>query len=108
MNSRVDYGVRSYRFSHYSTFRPEEFLTAEVRFPPKTHSSLFHYYFSLLQLSVMNIIRYLYTCTVLRLAIMIFVHLPSYLTNYLTKLCMSSLYSAYGIQKKRFKIRFKK
>ena len=44
-----------------------------------THSSLFHYG----QLSLMNIIRYFYTCTVLKLTIMIFVHFPSYLTKLL-------------------------
>ena len=79
MNSRVDQGACSYRFSHYSTFRSQEFLIAQVRFPPKTHSSLFHYG----QLSLINIIRYFYTCTVLKLAIMIFVHFPSYLTKLL-------------------------
>ena len=79
MNSRADLGACNYRFSHYSTFRPQEFLIAQVRFPSKTHSSLFHYG----QLSLMNIIRYFYTCTVLKLAIMIFVHFPSYLSKLL-------------------------
>ena len=63
----------------YSTFRLQEFLIAQVRFPPKTHSSRFRYD----QLSLMNIIRYFYTCTVLKLAIMIFVHFPSYLIKLL-------------------------
>ena len=34
-------------------------------------------------LSVKNIVRYFYTCTVLKLAIMIFVHFPSDLTKLL-------------------------
>ena len=50
-----------------------------VQFPPKTHSSLFHYD----QLSLINVVRYFYTCTVLTLAIMIFVHFPSDLTKLL-------------------------
>ena len=55
----------------------------------RLESSLFHYG----QLLLKSIIRYFYTCTVLKLAIMIFVQFPSYLTNYFAKLCMSWLYS---------------
>ena len=75
----MDYGVCSYPFSYYSTFRPEEFLVRRFDSPPRTHSSLFHYD----ELSLINIVRYFYTCTVLKLAIMIFVHFPSDLTKLL-------------------------
>ena len=60
-------------------FQTGRVFGAQVRFPPKTHSSLFHYD----QLSLINIVRYFYTCTVLKLAIMIFVHFPSDLTKLL-------------------------
>ena len=55
--------------------------------PPKTHSSLFHYG----QLSLMNIIRYFYICTVLKLAIMIFVHFPFLSNQTITKLCIDCI-----------------